>query len=364
MIPYFFIFFLLFLPLKKQHINNWCFLLLLIFTIIRWDVGYDYRIYYSLANSFELKKLPLFINNEEIIKYLTSKLSFVYLKTEITLRVICQIIWQLNLQPEFIFLFYGIVILTFLKKGLENLNIYNKFVWLWFYSFPYFYFFSLSLLRQWAAISIVFYSYKYIKEKNFLKYLCFIVIAALFHKTALLMILLYILKIMNINKKIHIFLFCLSFFFDKIFSFIVLNVNLPLVSNYKIYVLKKVGLGGGKLYYIILSIYVILLFRILLFKIKNIELKRIYDVTMLGCFIYISLIKLGHLGIRISIYFFVFSLVLINEYTKTKISKVIVFILSLLFLSNLLILDNLRQDVRSEYVPYQVIFNKKFIKGD
>ena len=66
MIPYFFIFFLLLLPLKKQHINNWCFLLLLIFTIIRWDVGYDYRIYYSLANSFEVRYLiisSLFINN-------------------------------------------------------------------------------------------------------------------------------------------------------------------------------------------------------------------------------------------------------------------------------------------------------------
>ena len=123
MIPYFFIFFLLLLPLKKQHINNWCFLLLLIFTIIRWDVGYDYRIYYSLANSFELKKLPLFINNEEIIKYLTSKLSFVYLKTEITLRVICQIIWQLNLQPEFIFLFYENIINACRMKNILNFSI-------------------------------------------------------------------------------------------------------------------------------------------------------------------------------------------------------------------------------------------------
>ena len=61
MIPYFLIFFLILLPIKKRYINNWCFLLLLLFTIIRWDVGWDYRWYYSLAGNKDLNVIPLFL---------------------------------------------------------------------------------------------------------------------------------------------------------------------------------------------------------------------------------------------------------------------------------------------------------------
>ena len=140
MIPYFLIFFLILLPIKKRYINNWCFLLLLLFTIIRWDVGWDYRWYYSLAGNKDLNVIPLFLEKQDIYKYLNLAGSWWYLRNEFFLRFISKVIWTLNLPAQTIIIFYGTIILYFFKKGLDNFKINNKYVWLWFYSFPYFYF--------------------------------------------------------------------------------------------------------------------------------------------------------------------------------------------------------------------------------
>ena len=50
---------------------------------------------------------------------------------------------------------------------------------------------SFTLLRQFLALGIITFSYKYIKEKNFIKFLIIIIIASLFHKTALIFIIAY-----------------------------------------------------------------------------------------------------------------------------------------------------------------------------
>ena len=80
MIPYFIVFLLLMLPLKKKYINNWCFFILLIFTILRWDVGWDYRVYYKLAENINLNQIPLFINNQDIFMYLSKSGSWNYIQ--------------------------------------------------------------------------------------------------------------------------------------------------------------------------------------------------------------------------------------------------------------------------------------------
>ena len=219
-------------------------------------------------------------------------------------------------------------------------------------------------MRQWAAMSIVFYSYKYIRKKELKKYLLLILIASLFHKTALLMIFLYILQNINISKKVHILLFGISFFFEKIFVFIIFNIKIPIISYYKGYIIEKIGLGGAKMYYIILGIYIILLLHFLFLKKRERKLEKIYTISLIGCFIYTSLISLGHLGIRIGMYFLIFSLILIDRYTSETIYKIGIFLLSLLLISSLLISDVTRQNIRSEYVPYQTIFNKRVIKGE
>lgn len=75
---------------------------------------------------------------------------------------------------------------------------------------------SLNMIRQSIALSIILFSYKYIKEKNLKKYILFVIIASLFHKTALLSLIIYFM-VRLIEKKesflYKIFIFLISFLF-------------------------------------------------------------------------------------------------------------------------------------------------------
>lgn len=358
MIPYFLIFCTFLLPIKKRNINKMYFSILLIFAIIRWDVGMDYRWYYSLAENRNLNQIPLFFDEKIIHKYIELVGSWGYLRNEFFLRGISKIIWNFNLFSQTIFIFYGVIILYFIKKSLDNLKIYNKYVWMFFYSFPYFYLLSLNLLRQWAAISIVFYAYKYIKERNIKKYLFFIFMASLCHKTALFMIILYFLSYINFSKKFHMILFISNFIFIKLFIYIIFNFRIPFIGKYLGYITDKVIVGGTKMYYVILILYILLLCKII--KYKRIPLE--YSISIIGCYIYISLISFGELGIRMSIYFLVFLLILVNKYTEKNIfKKLVVTMVSLIFIIGILFIDLKKE--RQEYIPYQTIFfNKEFTK--
>lgn len=362
MLVYILIFFLLLFPVKKKRINNWCFFILILFTIIRWDIGWDYREYYFLAQNNKLDIIPLFLKKDSIYEYSNLIGSLGYLRGEFLLKVICKIIWKLKLPAQTIIIFYGVIILYFLKKGLDNLKIYNKYVWLWFYSFPYFYFSSLSMMRQWAAISITFYSSYYLKEKKYIKYIFFLFIAGLFHKTALLFLIVFLIKEIEIKKWIYVLLFIISFKFQNIFKFIVLNIDFPVINDYKAYVIDTIGSGGSKMFYLVLILFIIILLRIIHRKHKIVSLEE--KLCFIGCFIFISLINLGHLSIRMSMYYLIYSLCLVNDISiknNRLVKKMMVFVAMCLLIATL-INDQIRND-RSELVPYQTIFQeKKLIK--
>lgn len=59
---------------------------------------------------------------------------------------------------------------------------------------------SMFILRQWCAMAILTYSYKYIKERNFLKFIFIVLIAMMFHRTAAIFILAYFIEDISISK--------------------------------------------------------------------------------------------------------------------------------------------------------------------
>lgn len=63
---------------------------------------------------------------------------------------------------------------------------------------------GLTAIRQWVAASIFLLSFKYIKNKNFWKYLLSICIAALFHNSAILLIIVYPFVNLRIKEKYKI----------------------------------------------------------------------------------------------------------------------------------------------------------------
>ncbi|MEK1351552.1 EpsG family protein [Limosilactobacillus fermentum] len=59
---------------------------------------------------------------------------------------------------------------------------------------------SMFILRQWCAMAILTYSYKYIKQKKFFRFLIIVLIAAMFHHTAVIFLLAYFVYRIPINK--------------------------------------------------------------------------------------------------------------------------------------------------------------------
>lgn len=111
-----------------------------------------------------------------------------------------------------------------------------------------YYAYSFNIIRQMLAIAITLYGINYIKEKKFLKYLVLILVASLFHSTALIMIPVYfLLKLKNNRNNNFILLFIcaiLPFLYNTIFTFIVTNFEqYSAYATINEYTYTKPGMG-------------------------------------------------------------------------------------------------------------------------
>lgn len=89
------------------------------------------------------------------------------------------------------------------------------------------YIYSLSGIRQYIAISILMFGFKYIYENNFLKYVICVVIASLFHTGILATIVLYVLvncKKQVITPKLLLLALGLLFVCREIFSILISKI--------------------------------------------------------------------------------------------------------------------------------------------
>ncbi len=165
MYPYFLIFFLL-LVLPKKNINKTAFILLLIFFSIRYNIGADFLEYYKVGKEYEMLGTSLFVDLRDYV----SGEGYLYYKIEILNRVLYQITWFFK-NPQVIIFLYSFLELYFIKKGLDRQKIYNRYVWILFFSFPVFMTNYVGIMRQCVAVSIIFYNYSNIIEKNILNQL-------------------------------------------------------------------------------------------------------------------------------------------------------------------------------------------------
>ena len=101
---------------------------------------------------------------------------------------------------------------------------------------------SLNIIRQSMALAITFYSTKYLKNRNYIKYIITIVIATLFHTSAFVAGLIYIIYIqLNKNsnsKKIYVYMTLVCILvanYGELLKFLIYNLNV-LPSKYAIYI--------------------------------------------------------------------------------------------------------------------------------
>ena len=344
---------------NKKNTNNLCFTIIFLFMGFRYDVGWDFRWYYALAQKIYLNKYSIFLTMKDLKVWDTEKFKFIRL--EFFNKIIYKIVWFLE-TPQIIIFIYSFLLLYFIKKGLCNEKKNSIYPWILFLSIPIFFFNFMSLMRQAVAIGIIFYSYRYIRSRDIKKYLIIIFLASLFHSTALFIIPQYFLYNLKLSKK-KLFLMFMSSFFAKPFLMIILKLGI--FSKYRVYVNNSLGEGGKIIYFLIIAIgaLIILFYNQLIMRKNN---KYFINMIIIGCFIYISLISLGHLGPRISMYYIIYILYIGKDFIYLFKNKELTKGLFLI-LNGLLILFTLYGDLinpyRSQYVPYRIFLEEKNYKS-
>lgn len=218
--------------------------------------------------------------------------------------------------------------------------------------FSQFYYFYLSAFRQSISISIFIYSLSYIKNKKILKYTVNIFIAFLFHKSAIILYLIYFIfnSKMKIRMILNIFLYSISnilIFVPQIRNKIVLVFSkivdiLKLGNLNQNYLFKENDIGIKN---IIFMLFLMLIYKYLTFKKENYFINKI-----IFCYILVNLLsKVIGIFYRVEIYFSVFYCIFLTE-LFLKCNKNIVF---KLIRMSLIIFIGLNYNIKSIWSNYK-----------
>lgn len=267
---------------------------------LRYDVGSDYFNYVRMYN--EIGDIGLFW-------------ALSTFRAEPLYVILNWIVYLFTGQPEFIFIVTSFLVLILVYVNVlqkkESLNVgLAIFIFMALYYFPNFTFIRLSI-----AVAIVFYSFKYLVNKNLKRFIFCILIAIGFHYTAIIMLPIYFL----VNKKDkyiwqkHILLVLSTIIILVFFQWI---AGLVLSgTKYEVYVVEMGNLQGG-INQIILHIPLMLLvwlFRKRLIK-KELENRVYIQIFFIGSLFLLFTIWIGILD-RMLIYFFITQVLIVPQIT-------------------------------------------------
>ena len=324
----------------SNYLIFFSFVIFFLFAALRKNVGTDYIEYVILFKN---------IINDEKLSFSTN--------IEPIFVILCEIIGFFSNNPVWIFIITSFIIYYFLFKTiLKECKFYELGIFL-FIAFN-FYTSSLNIVRQWMAITIVLYSYTFLKEGNKNKFLKYVILAICCHYTAII-VLLFSKLIFKINdEKTRIIIIFLGVLFYLNTNFIVnilqsLCLKIPIFIKYYKYLSLNENIGGNVL---VLPMFCIITYVLYLYQKRNKDLKIYINILCLGFFV--SIIGQRMLIFNRLQYYFVAILVIVipkiimmmNEKDK-KISYFICFLLGSLFY-----IYSLNKN-GGEPIPYQTIFS-------
>ena len=299
------------------------FLLISIISLLRFDVGWDYVNYYKAVSDNYVGLIERF-----------EPLSQVFFDISVYFP-----------SPPLVFWLFGVPTYFFVYKTIVKYSISPRFSVLLYFCF--FYLESLGFIRQALAVSISFWAIRFVFEKKFWRFLICIIVATLFHFSAILILFAYPIYRRRI-KLWHLFwIIPLLFFVKKIVLSLLFSIEI-----YASYLEKLDTMEGGSL---IRLFYIMLISAVLLLKNKNLSDKEhffVFTIILASTFPFL----LGsHLGVRLSSYFFIYFIILIpNVITQVKKRTFFAMVAFLFFLLTLFLTT--RDPIKSQYVPYQFIF--------
>ena len=322
----------------------------IIISSIRYGVGTDFFTYEALYRRYcDIPFMQIFSADIEIGFVLIAKIAYIFNNKQI------------------VFAIYAILTVVFIWLGIlnkkEKISISLCFFLYLFLNFTS----SFNGIRQALAVAIVAYSYKYLCNRKFLKFLIFNIIASMFHTTALFFIPFYFIFQKNANKKINI---CIKTFvilllmilivnFENIFKFITSYNIFDKYSNYINYENETNNL--------IIFVKIFILCFISIYKNKIVKYDKDNDTYYFLLIIDVMLTILGFQSPylkRITTYFSISTIFLLpsipkvieNKKEKQLITLGIMGYALAMFIITAYILGH------SDVIPYNTIFNRESIR--
>ena len=257
---------------------------------------------------------------------------------EILFKVLTKIVTKITLNKQIYLL-----VLSLLSTLPIGLVVYKKsknpiMSLLLFLAFG-FYNFNFSGLRQAIAFGIIFYSYTYITEKKPIKFIITVLIASLFHSSAIVFLPAYFLVYFKITKLkiIIIALIDILIYIFKVQIFVFFN-NL-FYENYNMVITNSVN-------WMIMCLTIVFFCLLFYKKIASKDSSLLYNLVVIGSSIML-LSPIANNILRISNYYFMFIILLIPEvvYSFKKVkykfsAELIVVLLSFALYFYLLYVDS------------------------
>lgn len=281
----------------------------------------DYAEAYLLVQNLSFEAIfsssALLVSRDPIFYFFVKSLTFISKDPHLLLMIISAIV-----AISFSYFVY--------KNSVNPFMSFIMFIGLRYYSF------TLTGLRQAVAWSLIFYSYEFIKKRQLKKFTLVIIVASLFHSSAILFILAYPLSYLRNVKKISlIIMFGLLLNFTTNNLFLKLLTKIPILQQYENYLYRDESAGTG---ITMIMIYILILCFSYIMR-KKIDKKSTYFYLMYNLSIVglgITLLSFNYANIFRIGYYFIFPIVLILpisiKSSFNKKSEVVVSFLVILLL--------------------------------
>lgn len=313
---------------KKNLYNNLLVFIVTIVAIFRYNVGYDYQTYYRIIIN----------ENHELIYLLFSPLSALFAEIAIYFH-----------SPQLLFVLFGVPTYILIFSTLRKFSFAYSISVLMFICLCYFN--TLSIIRQALAVAITFYGYRYVRERKFFCYMLLVVLATLFHTSAVFSVIIYWLPRIQFNKLIILLI-----------SAIILRPVIFFAMNklgfYDNYLSEDIHIEGGSLIIIfILFMYMFCLY--IWLKQRTIDNRGLINIVSVGviCYAFFG----PHLGGRASLYFEIYFYLLLPNLTSklaTSHKKAMMLVASYSFVCFFILymwIPFIKGNI-SSYVPYKLFF--------
>ncbi len=228
--------------------------------------------------------------------------------------------------------------------------------------------FEADIMRQSIAYSIVFFGFDFIIKRKFIPFLLAVLTAALFHKSALILVILYPISLIRLNKT-NIFIVGMTFVVLLLLAPVIIRLAYIIMPMYSYYADSDIAARSFKFGSLIkmgisMSVFFLGIFALNIrnhsdTKFLDTKEGRIYSVSMIlilfSAFSY-ALSFFSGIFERLAQYFTVFNIIAIPQIfmllNKSRAKSLLVFITCLLIMSYQIVLVNYRPDWNL-FVPYE-----------